>query len=242
MVRFMRFGRIFKFYEVVQPYLQYSLHVENKLPGERLLVIAPHPDDETIGAGGTVLLHTRSGKRADVVFCTTGEAVRKQEAREAARLLGVSDTVFLNYPVDSLAQQQDFPDRLISLFSEKKPDIVCLPFYIDNHQDHRAVNEALLRVAEKKKFDFLVYAYPVWSPLYPTVLIDTGSAWETKKTAISCYRSQLATRDYITMSYSLGQYWAKVKGRDLEVVETFFRASFSEYISLGRKLYGQPQP
>jgi hypothetical protein len=61
--------------------------------------------------------------------------------------------------------------------------------------------------------------------------------WEIKKKAIECYVSQLATRDYVTMRHSLGQYWAKVKSRELDVVESFFRATLTEYVSLGEKMF-----
>ncbi len=124
----------------------------------------------------------------------------------------------------------------IEILKKANPEIVFVPFWFDNHSDHRAFNSALRKVAKKKKFKFLVYAYPVWFPVYPNVLMPIGDVWEKKKEAISFYKSQLATRDYIRMSYSLGQYWAEIKRKGLDTVESFFRASFVEYVSLGKKI------
>lgn len=235
MVNFIRHRSIFKIYESIQPFLKYSLNVEEDLHGDKVLVLAPHADDEAIGCGGAITRHTASGKQAHAAIFTMDSAERSVEAKEAARVLGIKDEIFLDYPVESLNNQKGLPNRLAEIFDEVKPDIVFLPFFLDNHTDHRALNAALVSISEKRKYSFLIYAYPVWLPVYPNVIIDIGSVWENKKKAIECYRSQLATRDYVTMSHALSQYWAHVKGHGLELVETFFRATFSEYISLYKK-------
>ncbi|MCX5782172.1 MAG: PIG-L family deacetylase [Elusimicrobia bacterium] len=236
MANFVRYKKLFRLYEFIQPHLKYSLPVEKELPGKKVLVIAPHPDDETIGCGGTIYKHINSGGSAEVLYCTLDSDIRFKEAMNAASVIGFSNKHFLKYQVESLAKQHNLADKFYSLFKKIDPDIVFVPFWFDNHTDHRAVNSALRKVAKRKTFNFMIYSYPVWFPLYPNVLIDIGDVWEKKKEAIQCYPSQLATRDYVKMSHSLGQYWAEVKGRGLEVVESFFRASFSEYVSLGKKM------
>lgn len=236
MVKFMRYSKIFRLYEVIQPYLQYSLHVENKLPAEKIAVIAPHPDDEAIACGGTIYKHTQSGGRADIIFCTSDGEPRDSEAVAASKILGCENKIELKYPVESLEKQEDFHLKLINIFEENDPEIVFVPFIIDNHTDHRAVNKALIKISKIKKFNFMIYAYPVWLPLYPNILIDISSVWEQKKRAIECYKSQLATRDYIKMSRSFGQYWAAVKGRGIDAAEVFFKASFNEYITIAKKI------
>jgi LmbE family N-acetylglucosaminyl deacetylase len=82
----------------------------------------------------------------------------------------------------------------------------------------------------------MVYSYPVWMPLYPNVLIDISSEWKAKEEAINCYISQTATRDYVKMSKSLGEYWATVKGRRMQVAESYFRATAEEYTRLCVKI------
>ncbi|MFH1369259.1 MAG: PIG-L deacetylase family protein [Elusimicrobiota bacterium] len=238
MVKFIRYRKIFKLYEALQPYLKYSLKLEKKLPARKALVIAPHQDDEAIGCGGTIHLHVKQGGTASVIYCTGGGDTRKKEAIAAADVLGLSDPVFMDYRDESLSARKDFARELAELLREKKPEIVFAPFHLDNHTDHRAVNEALIKAGKNKNLDFLVYAYPVWFPLYPNLLIDISGEWDSKKRAINCYRSQTETRDYVRMSHSLGQYWAAVKGRDIQVAESFFRASLKEYAKLGEKILG----
>ena len=239
MVKFLRYNKIFRVYELIQPYLKYSLPVEESLPEKDVLILAPHADDESIGCGGTVYLHTKNGGRAEAVFCTQDGDIRKKEAESAAKILGISRTICLDYQVESLAGQDTLAGKLSEIFDDRKPGVVFVPFHIDNHTDHRAVNEALIKVYKKKKYDFLIYAYPVWLPLYPNVMVDISKAWEEKKKAIGSYHSQIATRDYVSMSQSLSRYWGAVKGRKIDLAETFFRATFGEYVSLGEKIFGK---
>lgn len=236
MANFIRYSTIFKMYELVQPLLKYSLPVETELPGKTALVLAPHPDDESIGCGATLGLHAANGGSVEIVWCTSDGEPRDSEAAAAAKVLNASFTVNLKYPVESLQSQSGLPDKLAALFDKRKPDMVFIPFALDNHVDHRGLNAALVSLAKKRSFPFMIYAYPVWFPLHPNVLIDAASRWQIKEQAIKCYASQLATRDYIRMSNSLASYWAEVKGRKLDKVETFFRATFGEYAALAKKI------
>ena len=82
------------------------------LRGERLLVLAPHPDDEVIGCGGLLALHLRDGRQVRVVIATDGaEAgnaeVREQESQRALLVLGIVPTDFLHFPDRRLADQID---------------------------------------------------------------------------------------------------------------------------------------
>lgn len=87
-------------------------------PRGNVLVIAPHPDDETMGLGGTLVHHARAGDKITVVFVGSGiqgdpdghyprneyPQVREAEARAAAQVLGVSAVRFLGYP-DNLSDE-----------------------------------------------------------------------------------------------------------------------------------------
>jgi LmbE family N-acetylglucosaminyl deacetylase len=170
-----------------------------------------------------------------IVFCTMDTETRRHEAQEAVKVLGAEGATFLPYPVESLAEQKEFSRTIRELIRKNRPDIIFVPFFLDNHTDHRALNLALADAYRQKKFDAMIYAYPVWLPLYPTVLMDVSAVWERKEQAIRCYRSQLATRDYVSMSASLAQYWAGVKGREIGKAESYFRATAAEYVSLLRK-------
>ncbi|MCB4792498.1 MAG: PIG-L family deacetylase [Elusimicrobia bacterium] len=237
MVNFIRYSRLFRLYETIQPYLKYSLHLEDKLPGKKVLVLAPHQDDEVIGCGGTLYKHIKQGGTCDIVYFTHDSEERDKESLNALKILEVESYTFLQNKAESLSGNTGLSDVLSKIIEDKKPEIVFLPFLLDNHVDHRAINQAFTGLEKNMNFDFMVYAYPIWFPVYPNILVDISSQWPVKKEALECYKSQMLTRDYVKMSYSLGQYWACVKAKNLEVVETFFKASFKEYAELGNKIY-----
>ena len=78
------------------------------LTGRRVLVFSPHPDDETVGCGGSLALHVRAGDPVKVIFLTNGArgdfsgktnreeyiALRRKEAMKASQILGIKDIAF----------------------------------------------------------------------------------------------------------------------------------------------------
>ena len=236
-MKYASYRNVFRMYEYIQPFLKYSLPLEEKLPGNKVLVIAPHQDDESIGCGGTLIKHTKAGGILEVAFCTSGGETRLYEAKDAAKLLGSRRNHFLQFDIRSLYKNTNqLADRFTELFNIVNPDIIFLPFMVDNHQDHVAISRAFAKAYRNKEFNCLVYAYSVWTTLIPNVIVDISQQWEQKKQAIDCYKTQTATRDYVTMAESISKYWSVVKGRNTQHCEVFFKATGSEYVSLVRKI------
>jgi LmbE family N-acetylglucosaminyl deacetylase len=143
------------------------------------LVLAPHPDDETIGCGATIARKTRAGTpvrvlvaadgrsshRSTVVSCDELVALRGSEVSLACRELGVAaeDLVRLSLPDGSLAHRQDELSEAIGAeLAEHEPDEVLVPSASDWHPDHRALHSALLLALRRHRRPARVLAYPVW--------------------------------------------------------------------------------
>ena len=118
----------------------------------KLVVVAPHSDDECLGAGGTIARFTRSGGAVTVVtICSELEpqfeagvqAVAQAEARHAHELLGVGESIFFNYPTTAVNEVPvaELNGRMQRVMDEQRPDIVLLPFP-DRHIDHRVAFES----------------------------------------------------------------------------------------------------
>jgi LmbE family N-acetylglucosaminyl deacetylase len=172
-----------------------------------VLVIAPHPDDESIGCGGTIALHTGRGDRVVVVFLTSGELglkhlgreqawrVREREAEEAAEILEIGSTVFLRRPDWFLGEAIEETAVLLRTAMEREsPRLVFLPHAREWHPDHRAALPIVALALNKALFPApTLLTYEVWTPLQEYDRAeDITSMMRRKLHAVRCHRSQLA--------------------------------------------------
>jgi N-acetylglucosamine malate deacetylase 1 len=188
---------------------------------ERVLVVAPHPDDEAIGCGGAVCLHRGRGDPVRVVFLTSGErglpgrppeevrTVREEEARGAAEVLGVGGIDFLRLPDLGLAEDLGRgAEALARVLAGYAPDLVYLPHPGESHPDHEAalplVRAALAGLGAPPPE---LRGYEVWSPMTRFGWVEEVSYVMARKLrAVRCYRSQLAVFRYDRAVQGLNRY------------------------------------
>ena len=171
-----------------------------------VLVVAPHPDDETIGCGGTLWIHQKNGDTVSVIFLTSGElglkhlpakkagAIREGEARKAARILKIKNLFFLRCSDWTLGD--DIPKavrRLRPLLKKLKPDLIYLPHPQDGHPDHQVAFPILQGALSKNGSPTPgLRFYEVWTPLSQYDLVqDITSCMDQKLRAIRAHESQL---------------------------------------------------
>lgn len=234
-------------------------------PGIRPLVLAPHPDDESIGCGGTLALYARLGVPVQVVFMTDGrlgdpalrrlpvrsprretlEAAlverRMAEARAALQALGATGGHFLGAPDGALGLAVDqVAPRLADLLRELRPDVVLLPFVTDRHADHAATGRCLLVAARQLGPGWGdavdCLGYEVWSPIYANLAIDISQVMNVKRRAIACHASQLQDADFLAGVEGLNRYRAVSGMVGGEYAEAFFRAPFPLFRTLHERL------
>lgn len=221
-------------------------------PGaQRVLVLSPHFDDETIGCGGTIIRHVQKGAEVTVVFFTDGRfgsgsqanlegaerqrhqeslmTVRRGEAAAALRTLGVNAGVYLDAVETMLGSDSTLPSRLGKILDDVRPEVVYLPFFLEEHPDHRAVGRALLDATRGRSYRFDCIGYEVWTPLFPNCLVEIDGVVELKKRALSQYASQLADKDYVHTALGLNAYRSSHLQRRQGYVEAFYMAGLDEY-------------
>lgn len=248
------FGNIF-----ASTRFELRLRTADKLPFQNILVLSPHPDDEVLGMGGTIKKQTLAGAKVTVAYFCDGSGgvpegrppeeevglglrrderlinIRKKEAQEAGKMLGISEAVFWGYPDGKLAAGTAAIRALADLIEKIKPDIIFLPSFLDNHSDHRVVNEIFLNTASKVLEDnFPVWAYEVWTPIFPNRLVDISLYIKTKKEAILAHQSQQKSRKYDQAIEGLNQYRAEINGLS-GFAEAFFAAPLGVYRELYKK-------
>ena len=217
-------------------------------PG-RVLVLAPHMDDEVIGAGGTMILHREAGSALGVVFTTDsgGPAanghrqrratteIRAREARAVADRFGFEILAVLPHPDGALSLHEPALGRDLAEWIESwRPDQIFCPFPADHHRDHQATAAALGAAIARAGWDGQVWCYEVWSTLWPNVEIDITRVVEAKREAISLYASQVAGMDYVEATLGLNRY----RGLRVRVpsAEAFFVARAREYLHVAGTL------
>ena len=183
----------------------------DELPRGRVLVIAPHADDEVLGCGGTLTRHVARGDEVEVIILTDGargtsdgstdlELVRqrRQEAVAGMALLGVSKCEFWELP------EGHEPDagvlgalslRLAMRICGSKPDLVFAPWIGEGHADHYHAARLVRLGLALSAFDGLALGYEVWTPLEPRWLVDVSEVWERKRAAVNEHTSQLEHTD-----------------------------------------------
>lgn len=206
----------------------------------RLLVVAPHMDDDVIGAGGTLLLHRQVGSETSVVFCAAGatpdqDAVRKAETRQAAAAMGFARLDWLDLPDGSLSRVEPaMADGLARLLREQNPQQIFCPFVSDHHRDHAAVAQGVALAIRATGWQGQVWCYEVWSPLWPNVAVDISSVTTVKRQMIEIYASQTAGLHYADGILGLNSY--RGLKTYVESAEAFYVCDASDFCTLAAQM------
>lgn len=189
---------------------------------ERVFVISPHPDDESVGCGGAIRQHVVGGASVRIVFLTSGERgghgrspeetirVREAEAREAVSILGVEELEFWREPDGSLRASSGVASRLADALRRCRPHIIYAPHEREMHPDHRAacrlVRRALSGAFPRGRAP-AVLEFEVWTPLQRIDhTVDVSPHIEAKMAAIRAYKSQCAVLSFDQALMGLNRY------------------------------------
>ena len=227
----LNFLRKFLGWKVFRPKFSAGLKLEvvDEIEAERVLVLSPHPDDETFGCGGT--LKKISGK-IRIIFLTDGAkgadpVVREEEAKKAAQILGIKNLQFLRYPDGELAEDQEKIKKIKKIIEDFRPKKIFVPILTDTHLDHQATAKILRKALLKSKFSGEIWSYEIWSPLFANRIVNIDET--EKERAMQAYQSQIGERDYVSAVKGLNQYRAKINKAGSSA-EAFFVCKKSLYL------------
>lgn len=183
---------------------------------KKILIVAPHPDDEILGCGGTMLKHIEACDEVYVCIVTHAtppiykegaSAAIQESARKCHRWMGVKETIFLNFPTVMLetVDRYKINNAINTIVQDKEIDILYIPHYGDMQKDHQIVAEACM-VAARPKYKHRVqkvYGYETMSEtawntpnvqneFIPNSFVDISEYLGKKKEALQFYDSQLS--------------------------------------------------
>lgn len=172
------------------------------------LVFAPHPDDEVLGCGGTIIKKVQKGENVIVCIATKDNifGVRRKETESANAFMGVKETVFLEFPDLELDKvpHEILTDSIREVIRRYNPFEVYTPHPGDLHTDHKALTAAVL-VAIRPKYSFapdFAYTYETLSetgldyqnPINcfdPNIYIDISGTIDKKLETLAMHESQI---------------------------------------------------
>lgn len=179
----------------------------------KILIVAPHPDDESIGCGGVlakffsqskVLLLTNGckGHKSDLTDSECAQ-IRHNEFVAAMQSLNIEIISECGLADGDLARHlNEIPEIDLSGF-----DYIFIPHKNEAHRDHRAAFEYFARLYRQKHCNAKMYAYEISRPIAePSHYIEVNTCINIKKDLINHYSSQMLIEDYIALAYGLNMY------------------------------------
>lgn len=183
------------------------------MDNKRVLVVAPHPDDEILGCGGTMAMHARA--QADVYLCIVTETYspdwsetekpqRHTEVCNSCEVLGIKEAFFLGLPTVKLdtISQKELNDKLAAVVDNIQPDIIYIPYGKDPNKDHRLIFDAMMVVGRpceqwtvEQLLCYETLSETEWAPpantFMPNIYVDITETMRLKLKAMEEYKLEL---------------------------------------------------
>lgn len=184
-------------------------------PEDKILVVAPHPDDESIGCGGLLALY---GRQCDVLLLTDGRnghsgrfsgredelvMLREEELKAALAFAYVNELRMLRIPDGDLYSHYS----VVKKIDIRSYDYIFVTNHQELHEDHRVSCKMLKKMIRSQHAKAVLVEYEVWTPLMrPTRYLDITAVIETKRKMIEQHVSQNQDIDYSGKGISLNCY------------------------------------
>ena len=222
------------------------------IPSTRILVFAPHPDDEVLGCGGAIMRHVEQGIPVCVIVVSDGAhgvseettteytLQRQNESIAAAHILGYGTPVFWQYRDRQVSYSEKLIQEIITVIRKTGADLVYAPSVFEMHPDHRALAMAVIEAVRRIGQPVRVALYEVGIPLHPNQLLDISDLVARKTAAMECFISQNARQRYDLHIAALNRYRTYTLPASVTAAEAYILLSAEELSNDPLKLY-QPE-
>ncbi|GAA0436666.1 hypothetical protein GCM10008983_11740 [Lentibacillus halophilus] len=228
---------------VLQRHYSGSKTLSDTKQAGRVLVLAPHMDDETIGPGGVIRRHANEGADVHCVFVTDGSnsvsdlskeglmSVRMQEMEQVQHILGITDIRYLGLPDGAVTSSDEARALFHDMIDSLQPDVIYCPSFIDAHPDHTETARILADVLKATDTpDVTIRLYEINCPIPPdyiNAVMDISTTVSDKERAISTFSSQAIAFDGFL---ELNRLKSHLTRADARAVEVFFEPSVAAFI------------
>ncbi len=221
--------------------------------GENVLVLSPHPDDEIIGCGGTLIRMLKEGSKVSVVQLTDGsnssalkdfpedirKTIRLKEAKVVAENLGFAELILFNEVDSHLKCTSDNVAKLLEILNRLHPKGIFVPFINDIHPDHIVTNEILCKSLASSTLNLPevnVLSYEVWNFVPPNSFCSIDNQFDKKAEMLMKYRTGMKIIDYVHFCESLNAYHAFTLLGKKGFAEVFLDIDAQRYMELIQRI------
>lgn len=212
-----------------------------RIEGKKVLVLAPHPDDEVFGCGGAIMRHVAAGNVLQVNILSDGEyrvesdqqaaygELRRMESIKAAAILGYGTPVFWGLPDRGIEYGELLVKRILNAITSFDADLIYAPSIYEMHPDHRSLGMAALEAVRRKGCELNLAMYEVGVPmLRPNLMLDISELQERKQQAMACFASQLSEQPYDQHITALNRFRTYTLGPSVTTAEAYFLVNADE--------------
>lgn len=216
---------------------------------ENVLVISPHPDDEIVGCGGTLIKMLNEGSFVTVLQLTDGsntcalkdypehirKTIRLEEAKNVAENLQFAELILWKEKDSQLKCTTENVRKLVDILERIRPKVIFVPFLNDPHPDHAMANEILRRALEVSSHNLPevdVLSYEVWSFVPPNSYCIIDNQFDKKAQMLMKYRTGMKAVDYVHECESLNSYNKYIFLNKKGFAEAFFTLNAKAYVKL----------
>ncbi len=204
------------------------------------LILAPHPDDEVFGCGGTIMQHVMQGDPVNVIIITDGGhgvkgadkaayvLQRQDESRAAAAVMGCPIPDFWGLPDRGIEYGEKWVIQVIDAISRHRAEVIYAPSIFEMHPDHRALAMIAIEAVRRLGDPIQLVMYEIGVPLRPNRLLDITHLRSRKRQAMACFSSQLQRQNYIDHIEALNRFRTYTLPADVQAAEAYYLVSASE--------------
>tara|TARA_B100000242_G_scaffold117764_1_gene82316 strand:- start:9339 stop:9989 length:651 start_codon:yes stop_codon:yes gene_type:complete len=201
------------------------------MKNKKVLVVSVHPDDETIGCGGTILKYKSDGFEVACMYITDGNKFQKRKIKELNKLYNFDNFYRLKFPeilLDDISLSVIIP-KISKVFNEFKPNILYLPNRSDPHSDHRKTFEACQACIKSFRYPSLekilmmeIISETDFSPnlpencFIPNVFVDITNFYKQKINILKIFKSEILEKPF-TRSISTMEAYNRYRGSQINV-------------------------
>mgnify|MGYP006164960087 CR=1 FL=1 len=219
----------------------------SKYKNKNVLVLSPHPDDEIIGCGGTLIKLIKSEALVTILQLTDGSqnevlwneddhvkrnSVRLNEARNVADSLRIKELITWEEPDGTLSINQNNRDRLTKIMERIKPELILVPFINDPHPDHYFTSKILVDCLNKVDLNLnkiVILSYEVWSLVPINCYCNIDNEFFQKVNLLYKYVTAMKDTNYIKHSKYLASYQSNKLLSSQILTENYFNLNADEY-------------